>query len=392
MGEAEYLKNRRQIAIEIESTPGTEETLTAAEATLEAYEIMPAWQHEIEERKPADAYGGKLTGVPGKQVGQISVRVPLKGSGAIGTAPALGKLFRISGMQEDAAKTIAIGAITSGPFTAGEVVTGGTSSGTAMVLRDTATGASTLPILEISGTLQSGETLTGGDSGATADTSGTPTAAQGHVYRRLTEQPPTATVAIYGDGSRKRTYVGAVSTWTFDAEAGKPTFVVFTVTGIDLGESAVAMLSGLTRESTVPNAFKNAGAVFAGYGGAVFSTLGFDRGSEITDAGGNANATNGIGYFRVPDSSPQITANPLSVLEATSGFDTKMRAGTTGRMTARWPSAYAGQDITLGARAVQIVGRAEGDQDKVEATELTMEPVRTSLDADGDRDFFIAFL
>jgi hypothetical protein len=57
------------------------------------------------------------------------------------------------------------GAVTSGPFDAGETVTGGTSSATGKVAW-MATGH--LELVDITGTFQVGETLTGGTSGATA--------------------------------------------------------------------------------------------------------------------------------------------------------------------------------------------------------------------------------
>ncbi len=66
------------------------------------------------------------------------------------------------------ASRIVIGAVTGGPFQAGETVTGGTSSATGTVLIAAADGALYLYIRLLTGTFQADETLTGGTSGATA--------------------------------------------------------------------------------------------------------------------------------------------------------------------------------------------------------------------------------
>lgn len=61
---------------------------------------------------------------------------------------------------------ITYSSVSGGPFTAGETITGGTSSATAVVIEDDATDE--LQVRTISGTFQAAETITGGTSSATA--------------------------------------------------------------------------------------------------------------------------------------------------------------------------------------------------------------------------------
>ena len=68
--------------------------------------------------------------------------------------------------------TIAHGAVTNGPFTDFEQITGGTSNATAVMLKDA---SGTMTLGNIVGIFQSGETLTGDVSGATTTSSATVT-------------------------------------------------------------------------------------------------------------------------------------------------------------------------------------------------------------------------
>lgn len=61
------------------------------------------------------------------------------------------------------------GAVTGGPFQAGETVTGGTSAATGEVAW---VGSNFLELVNVSGTFQAGETITGGTSSGSATTSG----------------------------------------------------------------------------------------------------------------------------------------------------------------------------------------------------------------------------
>ena len=75
---------------------------------------------------------------------------------------------------------IAHGTVTSGPFQAGETITGGTSGATAKV---DAVGTGSLDVSIVSGTFQAAETITGGTSGASAAV--TATLVEQYKYKEL---------------------------------------------------------------------------------------------------------------------------------------------------------------------------------------------------------------
>jgi hypothetical protein len=388
---SDFLVNRRQVAGKVETTPGTAETLTAAEATLTAYEPRHADETEIHARKPAAEYRGQIAGVVGRKAASTTFMAHLMGSGAVGTAPALAVYLRACGMAETAVSTIAVGAIAGGPYQAGEIITGGTSGGTGMVVQDTATGAGSVPYIVVTGALQTTELLTGGDSGATSTSSGAPAADKGFCYTPLTTSIPSLTIGIYGDGARRKQTKGDRGSFSMASDVGKPGEITFTFNGANDGESATAMLTSITRETVTPPAFLNANATIAGYGSALFSSFSFEPGNSVSDAGGDANSELGVSNYRIVDDDPRITVNPEASLVATDAFETKLRAGTLARFYCEWPGA-AGNDCVFCARKVQVVGKGEGDSEGIETAELSLQIVRESINTDGDRHWFIAFV
>lgn len=387
----EHDLNRRQLAAKIEATPGTAETLAASDADLEIYDVRYLSEPELHERRPANAYHGKLPSVPGKKAGGVTFRAPLKGSGNVATAPSIGKLLRACGMREVAGGEIDIGAVSGGPFQAGERVTGGMSSAVGVVLKDTADGASVLPIAVVSGTFQNAETLTGAESSASATSGSTVTGSKGFAYFPLTDAIPTLTLGVYGDAAKRKTIEGARGTFTLSADAGGICWIEFTFRGADLGETAVAMLSGISYETTDPPVMLDASATILGFGAAVYSSFGFDRANTLTDAGGNANDALGIDFVRIVAPSPTITVNPLAELEATQGFDTKLRAGTLARFCVEFPGT-AGNDCVFSAIKAQAMTKGEGDQEGIETAELGLDVVRADLNSQPDEHFLISVL
>ena len=95
------LSNRQIVAAKIETTEGTAETLAGADANVQILE--PAkWDPNIAmfERKLMDVSYSNFKMIPGTRLATISFLVENKGSGAAGTAPALGKLFKACGLGE----------------------------------------------------------------------------------------------------------------------------------------------------------------------------------------------------------------------------------------------------------------------------------------------------
>jgi len=67
------LKRKRVLAAKIESTPGTAESLTAAEAAFNCYDIMIQTETELEKREGQGSYGMRAS-VPGGYKGRITFK------------------------------------------------------------------------------------------------------------------------------------------------------------------------------------------------------------------------------------------------------------------------------------------------------------------------------
>ena len=121
--------------------------------------------------------------------GNFDLRGTTAGTFAAG-APDWALFLRCAGFFQDSFDELALtGSVTGGPFRHGELVTGGTSSATGIVVHDTFDGATVMYIRDSSGTWDvGGETLTGDSSGATVSTDSTPHSTdQGYCWFPVSE-------------------------------------------------------------------------------------------------------------------------------------------------------------------------------------------------------------
>lgn len=167
--------NIAEFAVEQEGTPGTVETFVQADVLVrlrDGYVIAP--DHELIDLNELSSVSTSTAAVLGRRSIAFTVSYVLRGPGDLVTAPAIQDLLEAALFEGTAAKSNNIGAVASGPFEAGEVITSdGTGSPTGLVLQETANGASSIPYIPLSGTIGNSEGLTGGTSGATATTSST---------------------------------------------------------------------------------------------------------------------------------------------------------------------------------------------------------------------------
>lgn len=97
---AEFLNRRMTLATKVEAVEGTAETLAAADANLLAYEVTFTPNQALFARKPIAQDLAPYSAIPGARSMRATFKAELKGSGAAGTAPAIGKLLRACGMDE----------------------------------------------------------------------------------------------------------------------------------------------------------------------------------------------------------------------------------------------------------------------------------------------------
>src|SRR3990172_2740676 len=117
---------QQQLAGKLEGTPGTAETLTAAEVDLRPFQdfsFRPEFQRFAND-EVADDLGVAPDFVAGLGA-LISFGCILKSAGVVGTEPAIGRYFKACGLKEQMVQQITIGAISGGDaqFKAGESYT-----------------------------------------------------------------------------------------------------------------------------------------------------------------------------------------------------------------------------------------------------------------------------
>jgi len=262
--------NLVEFAVEQEAAPGTAETLLQADVLVRLRTgSVPEPEYEpidLEEMQPVSSHTPMLMG---RQLLRFPASYNLRGPGDLVTAPAINDLWESAMLSAAAAKTIAIGAVTSGPYLAGETITGTNSSATGMVLRQTANGAASIPYLPLSGTLETTETLTGGTSGATSTSSAGP-ANGGYCYRPADNTDDSAghhcTYHVNRSGVAWKAR-GALSDLAIAFRNGGPATVTQNFVGALVGVTDTALF-GVTswpEASVTPPKFLNVGLKIGAY-------------------------------------------------------------------------------------------------------------------------------
>lgn len=385
------LRRQRQLAVKLEVTEGTAETVAAADADLTIYNLAVDDQVDIFDLDPHRATLSRLKGIPGLRQRRFSFEVDIKGSGAVATAPSMGKVFKICGYKESAVSSLTIGAITGGPFQHGETITGGTSAATAKVIKRTANGVTTLLIKEITGTFSAGsETITGATSGATATETGGAAANKGFDYtmNSVAANVPTATIASYEDGKRKQG-IGARGNLRFQLRNGQPGRFLVDLTSVLNTTTDVALLTGIAYQATVPVPYLSAGLVMGAFN-PLFTSVEIDSGNTVA-LRENANAVSGLISALITDRNPSGTLDPEAELIATKDWMSELLAATTNyfETTIALATPVPGNKVTIIAPAVQIVSLGDGDRSGIALDQLGLRfPTVTST---GDDELSVLF-
>ena len=97
---AEFLNRRMTLAGKVEAVEGTAETLANADANALAYDVRFEPNVNMFARKPVAQDLSPYSAIPGARSMRATFKMELKGSGAAGTAPAIGKYLRGCGFGE----------------------------------------------------------------------------------------------------------------------------------------------------------------------------------------------------------------------------------------------------------------------------------------------------
>lgn len=381
------LVRRSEIAAKVEGTEGTAESLASADADLAI--INPNYAPAIEhvEREVVRQWLSRLAAVTGKQFGALTFGVELKGSGAVATVPSWDAILRACKFQRSTVQRINIGTVTSGPFTPGETVTGGTSGATGRVVGQVLNGASSLPYVVLSGVFVSGEVITGGTSGASASSTSTPSASQGFVWEPLSTGDPSVTIAHYHDGLKKL-LVGARSTLALEMVNGGIAQMQFAFQGIYGGFSDVALL-GPTYETTIPEAFLAANLVLQDAFSPHFTTLSVDCGNDVQIRESANTATGGISA-KIVDRNVMANIDPEQELVADHDFMGKVLSGATGHVHCEIGSTI-GTRIIIAMPRVQYQNPGNAERAGIQTLGLPLKAVSESINT-GDDELQIAMI
>jgi hypothetical protein len=325
-----------ELAVKTETTPGTAIALSAADVAVRLLgDTSFNFDPDILDPDEVQSTQSPQPVAVGRVLGTIAARYRLRGPGSVSTEPAVSDLWKMAALAPNAAKTVAIGSITSGPFLCSETITGA-GGATGLVIRQTATGASAVPYIPLSGTIASSEVITGGTSAATATTAGAPAAA-GWCYRPNDDDVLTgshaATCKFLNDGAAWQIR-GALSDISFLFRACSYAEVTQNITGPVAAPTATALFSPTYPEETgasrgAPKMDNDAGLTLGSYEPIDVEELTLNFPSQISPRmdinGGFGNCVRTMNYRR---ETPTLAIAPALVLPATYDYFSKLTAET----------------------------------------------------------------
>ncbi len=362
---------KRQIAFKLESVEGTPESLAAADAKHLVLDEDLSFSDDIQmhERNIVQSSFSKHKALAGVEGAGITFGIELRGSGAIASPtddiPSWDEPLRGCGFGRSNVTKLAIGAVAGGPFTHGEVVTGGTSTATGRVIGDWADGAAALYVVVTSGTFQDAETLTGDTSGASA-TAGAAPAAGGWVYEPVSGTSSSGTIATYHDGVKKLVQGGRGNV-VFQGSVGEPGKMMFSYGGVYGGVTDVALLSGIIYEPTLPPVLKGTSLSFDSFT-PIVTEFSFDMGNVLALRRSMA-ATAGAVSTRITDRRPTGSFDPEMDLVANFDFYGRKK-GETLHKTEFQVGSTEGNRFKFIVPETQINSVEEGDRERLSTVSL----------------------
>lgn len=368
------------IGVKVESVEGTAEALTAAECAILVYDARFSPDQARYKRRPARQRLTPLAAIHGRRLGRITFRTEIKGSGAVATKPEWDVLARACGLDVNAISTAAIGAITGGPFQAGETAALAPSGASVRIVGDHATGVGSLRYVVISGVPANGDTVTGATSAATATISAPPVAAQGWEYRPISTDPVSVTMGLYQDGKR-HLLVGARGSVKIEKRVGEPGFFAWEFLGVWEATADVALPTGIAYQEITPPAWQGVGFKIGTFA-PILSAFSFDLGNTL-EPRLSANATNGVLSVVRPDRDPTGEIDPEDNLAAEQDWYGLLRAGTVARMAYEFGSG-TGKRLTFGFPTVQNAGTEQESRNGHVVLKVPVEFVSATITGGDD--------
>lgn len=279
-----------------------------------------------------------------------------------------GALMDACGTKTEAVVSLAIGAVTSGPFLRNETVTQAVSGATGRVLIQTATGTTPIYIVPTNGKpFVTSQVITGGTSGATA-TSSAGEAIAGSTTTPISTNLETATVRNEEDGYKMES-AGTMGNATIEWNSSKAAKVSYSMQGKKGTVGDGALTASVVQYTDQPPIWQNATLTLDSYSPVVAKAV-FDMGNNVTPReNANATGTSGIEAFRITGRSPKLTLSAEFMLAATYDIITKMDAGTDVVIKFQTGSV-AEKTIYFFADEAEIMSPAKSDNNGIRTVDL----------------------
>lgn len=378
------LTRKKVVAVELEATEGTAETLVAADAQFKPFEPNYSYSAELHNRKPARAYRGQEVGVAGKVLATLTWQTALKGSGALGTRPAWNDSLVACGFTGQVVVGLTIASLSNGPFEPMETITGSSNNAAGRVVGEISTAGLAHFVKTNASAWGVGDVLTGSISGATATVSGTTAiAAQGFEYTP-DESAKSATVGLYTDG-KLQLMRGARGNLVLEGNAGEPLMLNFTFSGAHVDETDATILSP-TYQTTVEPIFANATLRVDDDATMIVASASLDLQNTLAQSE-DVTKARGLLSYKITDWEPQISVNPEDVLVATYDVQGRLEARSTGRYYVK-VGTVAANIITVAGPSITASEASDGDREGIATRETAYDMLLTS----GDDEIQIAMI
>lgn len=391
MSECNPLLSRlKQIGAAVEATCGAGASFSASDFKLRISSLSAEVEMAPIEDETLSASLSPRKLAMGEKTVTVQVAGKLVGSGVAGTVPEHDVYLRGCGMVSVVLQRIAIGAVASGPFIPGEVITQATSLATGRVMKACYNGDAYLYFVILSGTWNASGVITGGTSAATATPSGAHSAA-GHAYHPVTNSQESIAIKAEEDGTFTLCY-GAMGSFTISSDSSGSATIEYTFNGKlpTNGTGDAAMTTGITRFDTAYPTFVDALLVLdrglVDEFTPVVRSVSVDMQNESV-VRKDANDPSGLVAAKVTGRVPTITVTAETMKAAS--FDVFQKMADSDSVSIGWRWTAPDNNVWIWGMNGQLTGAPKGDADGFNTNDLTFR--MNGVSSTGDDELWIVF-
>lgn len=364
------LANKKQVGAIIETTCGQGGAFTAASIKFRPSSLTVDTEMTPIEDNTLSASLSKRKIAMGEKKATLKAAGYLVGSGVAGTKPESDVFLRACGMTSKVVQSIAIGAVTGGPFVPGEIVSQAVSLATGIVVKPAYTGDAKLYVVVVTGTFNGTGLITGGTSAATATASAIPAAA-GFAYHPISTGFETAAFKVEEDGKIKN-ILGAAGTATISCDSASNPKIEFTMMGVMGDYVDGAMTTNVTYYDSTYPIFTSARCVMdrgllTEFTPVVRSVSVDMQGESVVRK--DANQSTGLIAGRVTARTPQIMLTAEEMLNA--DFDVFDAMANSDSVTIGFNFESPDNSVTVFGTNGQITANPSGEADGIMTGDIT---------------------